>query len=234
MGDSAVKMRSVFYHQGFRDDLGMLVDISDDAMDKISTWFADVGSSLDLTADEAWVTLSVRSGLPVDKARTVLNPVLYVAQTAAENQVTVSNLVEKMVSEGLLEKDGKVAERLEMLGEPLAMMLATQMAEVAPAVPLPYVAGTTSRCVLVSEFDKEFGIGDTLETYTPRLHKLHPRLTLSLTFTGEDQAPVGFMLSPENLKELISHLLLSQKQLNVLVDNDGARRDKRGNGSRES
>ena len=96
----------------------------------------------------------------------------------------------------------------------------TQVAErTAPNLPLLRIRGISTRCTVISEFDKEFSTKrDTPDEYSPKVARLFPVTTLRLSFHDSKEDPIGIQLTKKDLTTLTKWLQLAQVQMDSLTN----------------
>jgi len=207
----------VFFDADFRDDLKALKSASPAVIKSLAKWLATVESADDLGDSDKWIPVLKETGLVLDALQKVVKPVLWMADLCARKHVSMADLVDDLAESGIVGNGAQrkaTKQKLLALGSPLEPLLQKAEVKASPELPLLYVKAIKTRCVFISEFDKEYNLEtDTASSYKPGLRSLHPRVTLQLTFRDEAHEPIGILLSPSNLKDFKGFLEMAEVQL---------------------
>jgi hypothetical protein len=218
MKTSALSEHPSFLDKEFRDDLAVFASAGDDVVNAIGDWIASLNDFDDTAEDKKWIPLARQTGKTIDELQTCFRPVRWISLVSQQDGIAVAELLDDLAEAGVISDESLRGRFLRLLG-PLETLIERTSDVTAPSLPLLEIKEIQTRCVLVSEYDREFSTGeDTVETYKPSVHALHPRVVLELKFWGKESQKVGISLSERNLETMSKWLTFAGVQLKTLKE----------------
>ncbi len=206
-----------FLEKDFRDDLEALASASPEMVVAIRNWIASLSEWADTEDDRKWIPLARETGKTIDELQTLFRPIRWISLVCQNDRLALSDVLDELHESGLV-GDKDLRNMLAGLLNALERLVRLAYDVVAPSLPLLGIRRIRTRCILVSEYDKEFDVGeDAPETYRPSVDALHPKVILELEFRDKEHKNIGIALSESDLEVVTKWLTLARVQLAALT-----------------
>lgn len=206
---------ATFYAKGFRNDLQSLVKFDQKHLDAIAEGINKLSDLDESMEPDKLINISRDTDIPIDELTKLLRPITWLAIKAAENKLTLSDIVEDM-REAKIIKSSDEANIIIKIGSNVFELAKQKHKEVEPTLPLKYIKSMRANCIFIPEFDREFSLEEnTVENYKPKVEGLYPVVSLKLSFRDDAEDTIGIVLNKKELEQFKKVLEFAEIQLDV-------------------
>ena len=204
--------------KSFRDDINYFDSITRDQINTITQLLSKLKSFRDLNDNQIRLEISEKTGLSADKFLPALRALNYIANILPQFNDNIDDFIQDLVTENIITKPSSENLRtafINLLGKPIFRIpLSTESAYEGI---LPVFQSAITKCLLLSTFEKEYDLNDSLSVYSPNVAFLLPATILNITIDGpEGEKDISFAITEPYLDKFITQLQLSKKQLENL------------------
>lgn len=205
--------------KSFIDDLKFFGSITPDQINTITELLSKLKTFRDVNDDEIRLEISAKTGLPADKFVPIIRSLNYVVTMFVETGDNIDYLIQDLLAENIIRKpaiDNLRTAFINLMDKPIFRI--PLGIERAYEEVLPVFQSLTTRCLLLSTYDKEYDLKYTPDTYSPKILALLPTTVLNLITDGpEGEKNISFLITERFLDEFITQLQFAKKQLETLI-----------------
>jgi hypothetical protein len=204
--------KPAFFANDFRSDLKYIESLKPELVTIIVDWFKTAESIEFVIRRNNWINILQKTGLSIEEIERIIKPNYWITTACYDNQVNIDDFILDLKEAGILHDSlasSVFMEKLKNLAQALYSLLSQKKSRKAPTLPLRYLRDITTRCIFISEFQRDFDFDSVKSSeFTPQLKALHPAITFQLAFDDIDHEDIGIIMDRNQitkLKKTIEH-----------------------------